>query len=202
VVLFEDKKVAFLLPAKTGSTTVLNYLKHSSLQKTITEERHLYLSEALDQFPQIKEYKVYCFVRNPAKRFASFLMMQLDKQPIKNLINVFKKDIKQGYFDFMGAYFLNNRYSYNYRLSAPQVNYFGEANVIALDFDDFDAELKKATQDLGIGPAEIKHSGRRDYESEGVDKQKLVDWVMPFVKVEYADDCRLWEERFGRRIDA
>jgi hypothetical protein len=203
VILFEDKKVAFLFPAKTGSTTVVNYLNHSCLQKTIHEERHLFLDEALKIFPQIEDYKIYCFLRNPVKRFASYLMMSSINQPIKNLIQVFKSGIKESYFDFINAYFNKNKYlnSYDYRLSAHQIRYFNKPNVVALDFDNFEFELKSASKNLELSNALVRHNAKGSYELNGIDKQEFLNWLLPFVKTEYADDCDLWQEKFGRKID-
>jgi hypothetical protein len=196
MVLFKDKKVAFLLPPKTGTTTAVKFFRNSN-QATIFEGIHLEASVAVKQAPEIVDYKIYCFLRNPAERFISGLLMLKEHYFINNFLNALSKESVTDCKDFVDVYFLRNRNKIPSIIFCPQHIYFDGLNVTALDFDDYEAELKSATKDLGLDDFSIV------WENEGTHEKKkeLAKKVVSFVKKEYPKDCELWLQKFGKSLD-
>ncbi len=196
MVLFKDQKVAFLLPPKTGTTTAVKFFRNSK-EATIFEGIHLQPEIALEKAPEIVDYKIYCFLRNPVDRFISGLLMFQEHQFIKNLLNVLSKDSVTDCKDFIDVYYLKNKSKVPKIIFCPQHIYFSGLNVTALDFDNYESELRKATVGLGLDNFSI------GWENEGLhDKKKeMAKKIVSFVKVEYAKDCELWFQKFGRSLD-
>lgn len=194
MVLFREHKVAFLLPPKTGSTTLYCFLKHSK-GAVLLGDRHTVPKYALELEPSLCEYTVYSFLRNPAERFISGLVMFKEHAFASNLLRALKRDDVADYKDFIEINYTRVRHKYYGDLLSSQAKYFnGGLSVTALDFDNYDAELRRATQGLGLDDVEI------GWENEGVHdgKKEMAKKITSFIKTEYAEDCALWQERFGK----
>ena len=194
MVLFKERKVAFLLPPKTGSTTVYRFLKHSK-DAIYLWDKHIKPKYALQSEPSLHEYTVYSFLRNPAERFISGLVMFKEHSFASNLLRALERDDVVDYKDFIEINYTRVRHKYHGDLLLPQAKYFnGGLSVTALDFDNYDAELRRATQSLGLDDVEI------GWENEGVHdgKKEMAKKITSFIKTEYAEDCALWQERLGK----
>lgn len=198
MILIKEHKIAFLLPAKTGTTTLTKFFKNAK-NAVVFESVHLLPDKALEIEPKLREYTVYSFLRNPAERFISGLLMFKEHYFIDNLINAFLKDGIADYKNFIDVNYTRNKYKLIESLFYPQARYFnGGLNVVALDFDNYEVELRRVTQGLGLDDVEIGWENESAHDS----KKAMAKKVVSFVKTEYAEDCALWEAKFGRRIDA
>ncbi len=198
MVLFRESKIAFLMPAKTGSTTAVSFL-YNSKQATVFDATHARPLDALKLAPDLAECKVYCFLRNPAERFISSLIMDADKHYFaKNFLNALSRENVTDCKDFVDVYYVRNKAYFGNAFFIPQSQYFEHLNVTALDFDNYEAELRKATEGLGLDSFSIGWENKGAHDK----KKEMAKKVVSFVKKEYAQDCALWEEKFGRRMDA
>jgi len=72
-------KVAFVLPPKTGTTTLVDYLSVLGFKMIpnvpVNNNRHALPREFLKAYPILGEYKFYGFFRNPLDRFISLMSM-------------------------------------------------------------------------------------------------------------------------------
>ncbi len=116
-----------------------------------------------------------------------------------HLIRVLSRDDIVDYKDFIDVYYKRHNRSYFAGLLSPQVEYFnGNLEVVALDFDNYESELRKATSGLGLDDFPIGWENKGAYDG----KKEMAKKVVSYVKTKYAEDCELWFQKFGRRIDA
>ena len=194
MILFKDQKVAFLFPPKTGSTTALEYLLHCKDAVSIGH-KHTAVKQALRTEPNLRDYTVYAFLRNPAEWLISGLLMFREHYYINNFVKALERDDVFDSKDFAEVYYIRHKNLHPLNTLAPQIKYFnGDLNVIALDFDNYESELRRATQGLGLDDVAI------GWENKGVhdSKKAMAKKVISLVKSEFADDCALWQERFGK----
>lgn len=205
MIFFEEKKIAFLFPAKTGSSTAVHFLKKSKLKYTEVLNKHVSLKGAKNEFPQIKDYVIYCFFRNPVERAASYIIFDENNIYSKNILKIFKSGIKdKDYTNFLDVYFKNkiNNFTLAHNFLPQWTHYLNGPNVEVLDFIKYEPELRRASQSLDLDNVEIKKENESKYEDFGVDKSEFVSWLTPYMKDYFADDCKFMYEKFGRRIDA
>lgn len=194
MVLFKDHKVAFLFPPKTGSTTAFDFLKKSK-HATILDGHHVQPQHALKLEPNLHEYTVYSFLRNPAERFISALLMLRDRYFIENFINALLRDDVTDCKNFVDIYYCQNKHKLPGVLFYSQAKYFcGGLNVNALDFDNYEAELRRVTRGFELDDIEIGLENESIHDG----KKAMAKKVISFVKNEYAEDCALWQERLGK----
>lgn len=196
MILFKPNRVAFAFPAKTGSTTADHFLRNAA-NATRLPNRHEIPKDLLKKFPGLSEYQIYAFLRNPLHNFISKVNFIRKADGFKDMLvrnSVSKTADELTYDDFVDLYSLIKLEPLQYITNSQSV-YFQVLNVEALDFDNYEAELRRATQGLGLDEFPIQHLNATT--DTGVVTQKVID----FVKAEYADDCQLWFEKFGRRID-
>lgn len=186
------------MPAKTGSTTAVKFLSNSKYA-TVFEATHARPLDALKLAPDLNDYKIYCFLRNPAERFISSLMMDADKfYFLKNFLKALSRPDVTDCKDFVEVYYLRNKNFLTSAFFVPQCEYFKHLNVTALDFENYESELRRVTQGLDLDHVDVGLENQGAY----ADKKAMAKKVVSFVKTEYAEDCALWEAKFGRRIDA
>jgi hypothetical protein len=198
MVIFKDHKVAFLFPPKTGSTTAAKFLMNSK-DAVVFDDRHATPIRAIKLEPNLSEYKVYSFLRNPAERFISGVLMFKEYKYTQQLMKIFSRDDIADYKDFIEVYYERHKNQNFANLLYPQATYFNtDLEVIALDFDNYGPELRKATVGLGLDDFPIGWENKGAYDG----KKEMAEKVISYVKTKYAEDCELWFQKFGRRIDA
>ena len=198
MVVFKDHKIAFLFPPKTGSTTAAKFLMNSK-DAVAFDDRHATPKKAIGLEPNLNEYQVYSFLRNPAERFISGVLMFKEYKYTQQLIKVFSRDDIADYKDFIEIYYERHKDTYFAGLLLPQARYFnGDFEVTALEFDNYESELRKATAGLGLDGFAIGWENKGAYGG----KKEMAKKVVSYVKTKYAEDCELWFQKFGRRIDA
>ena len=204
MLILDEHRIAFAFPAKTGSTTAVKFISNFRGATKVLPQKHLLPSEVVKDYPQIKDYRIFCFVRNPVDRFVSAMCMNGTEPLLKDLANAICKSDDLDIDEFLRKYFLNGflgnarHESFRRYMFLSQAKYFQGFDVTALDFDDYENELRKATKDLELDKVEVTRENEGNLDM----KQSLASKVKSFVRAEYAEDYRLWEEKFGRRIDA
>jgi hypothetical protein len=213
MLIFNEQKVVFLLPPKVGSSTAENFLTKSD-KKFTKYNRHTPLKYALIEFPFIADYKINCFLRNPIDKFMSSVVMAKFKawpstfgikkrdlmltDELKKVGKSFNGVENMSFEDFVDAFSVA-RINYDL-IFFKQLSWIKHGNVTAnvLDFENYESSLRSAAKGLGLENAPFEILNRTPDQYRGVVTDKIVD----FVKTEYAEDCQLWYEKFGRRVDA
>lgn len=204
MIFFEEKKIAFLFPARNGSTSAVDFLRKSKLKYVALSNRHISLKEAKNCYPQIKDFIIYCFFRNPIERVASCITYELNNINAKNIIRVFNNNVKEkDYKNFLDVYFKNKVQSFVAgRYFLPQWSYYlNNANVKVLDFNNYESELRIASKNLDLENIKIEKENGSKYEAFGINKSEFIYWLTPYMKNYYADDCKFMYENFGRKIE-
>lgn len=210
--LFDEQKVVFLLPPKVGSSTAENFLCKSK-KPFIKFDRHTTLKDAVAKYPRIADYKINCFLRNPVDKFmSSVAMLRIKAWP--SSFGIKKRDLmlaaelekvgktfngveNMSFEDYVDAFsFVKVNYP---MILWKQLNWIKFGNVTAniLDFDNYESSLREATQGLGLEDASFEIVNKTPDQYKGVATDKIIN----FVKTEYADDCALWYETFGRSVN-
>jgi hypothetical protein len=177
VILFKQKKIGFVFPPRTGSSTAESFLLKAQGYVKLPKRHQLILD--LKNPSVLTDYKIYSFLRNPIDRTVSCIKAF---KPIFNcntfdeFIDNFDANIKPDNVVFM-----------------PQSKWFEGANVIALDFDNYESELRKATEGLGLEEIPIVHRNQSVVTDEPVTEK-----VINFVKSRYAEDYALIKDRLGK----
>lgn len=199
MLIVDEHRIAFAFPAKTGSTTAVKFISNFKGATKVLPQKHLLPSEVVKDYPQIKDYRIFCFVRNPVDRFVSAMCMNGTEPFIKDLATAVCKTEDLNVDEFLQKYFLGGVQHGPFRryMFLPQIKYFQGFDVTALDFDDYETELRKATEGLGLSDIKVTRENEGDSEM----KKQLTFKVTSFVKAEYAEDCAFWEGKFGRRIN-
>jgi hypothetical protein len=197
--IFEEQKIAFVFPPRTGSTTAVEFLASSKLKFVQHSYRHVLPEDAFSTYPHLKAFKVYGFFRHPAEVFTSVLLSQNPSHlSVSKISNLIEKNVKDGYFEFMEVYFKRNKDLIFNDMTMCQHKYYRHFGVIPLDFRNFESELRRVTSNLDLNAVKI---GLLNV-TENDKKARFADWLTPFVAKEYPDDFALWQEKFEQRVAA
>jgi hypothetical protein len=183
----EQRKLAFVLPTRTGTTTFSMLLRDWGATKV--EGIHPKPDEA--QIENFNEYKIYGFFRNPLDRFLSLL----------RYIREGKIIAKNFYANCGITGFEFSAFTYDQMLDAfpkyqplvpkffdPQVAWL--ANATALDFNNYTAEILRVARMFDVKQVNLAVNNWTDSGAE-VPSQQVIDYVQST----YADDYRLGRER-------
>ena len=178
MILFKDKKVAFALPPRTGSTTAKEFL-FKSKNCVQLPNRHEPPKIFIKKYPTLADYKIYSFLRNPLERFVSG-------------VHFVNKDTN---LDMSCDEFIDNKFAKlsSFIVFKKQAEWFEGVNVEALNFDNYETELRRVTDGLGLDAHSIEWLNK----SEG-DPLEITDKVRNFVREYYAADYALAKERLGK----
>lgn len=177
MIFFKQHKVCFVFPPKTGTTTAETFLLKAAGYTRLQHRHHL--PSSLKDPAVLNEYKVYSFLRNPLERTVSCLKSYMHSFPYSNyedFIDNFDKHIKPDNLFFL-----------------PQAAWFKSANVIALDFDNYESEIRKATVGLGLDDVPVIPLNESP-EINAPITQKVID----FARTKYAEDYALIKDRLGK----
>lgn len=203
MIFFEEKKIAFVFPAKTGSTTAMNFLLQSKLKMTVSDavKKHLTPKEAKDKYPILKDFVFYSFLRNPVERFVSALTVSAHEPQFKKLITIGSENPSEKADDFLNVLYERNRHLVPQIFFKPQSEYFDSSDIVALDFDNYESELRRASAGLGLENVILNTENKTNYENAGANKNNLIKWLTPYVKKKYAKDFELLIEKFNKSLD-
>jgi hypothetical protein len=185
---------AFVFPTKCGTYTVMNFL-HNCGWKNVGNN-HLPAEWFIEKYPNLQNYEIYAFVRDPVLRFESGILhikqvsgskLSLDKFLIDQ--NIAKNLESASYEDLIPVFSAKlKKFSV---IFDPQVKWHQAPNVRALDFNNMEAELRRIT-----GNADqplVRYNTSTD-----VGRSVITQNVIDFVRQEYAADYVLAKDRLGK----
>lgn len=184
---------AFVFPAKCGTYTVMNFL-HNCGWKSVGNN-HFSAEWFIEKYPNLQNYEIYAFVRDPVLRFESGI---LHIKQITRSRSIFEKFlIDQGisktwetvsYEDLIPVFSaMHKKFSVVFD---PQVKWHQAPNVRALDFNNMEAELRRIT---GNSDQPLV----RYNTSTDVGRSEITQTVRDFVRDYYAVDYALAQDRLG-----
>lgn len=194
----EATKQAFVFPPKTGSHTVKNFLKSRNWREHGTLDWHSFIDIAIKKFPELNNYDIYGFFRDPLARFESSILFMKQhatsnyyfSELLRN--NGVQKCVEEiSYDDIVDLFDLVNTYDFFKILFLPQVCWLEHSKVEVLDFDKFENELQRI--------AGNKHAPILSYNvSTSFGKSAVTNRVKNFVRQNYADDYSYGKKVLGK----
>lgn len=176
-----QRKLAFVFPIRTGSTTFYEILKNVGLS-SVSGEKHILIQDALIKMPELKDYSIYGFFRDPVDRFLSIkrYLFQLVKQQVelthpKGMEFLVNEDYENAVLEMPGYF-------------SKQIEWLNGATL--LDFKNYNLEVLKVMKMLDIKQVTIAVNHWTENSNE-IPSQRVID----FVQAQYADDYRLGRER-------
>tara|TARA_R100000030_G_C3230106_1_gene118028 strand:+ start:222 stop:791 length:570 start_codon:yes stop_codon:yes gene_type:complete len=126
MIIDDQKKFVFISVAKTGSTSIRRRL--GSFKDPPPEIYHMSIKEVLKQYPHVKDYFKFAFVRNPYDRiFSAYINLKYDGHPWATELKG-KKTFREFIMDFK-----NSQYSKYIHLH-PQSSYVKINGNVAVDY--------------------------------------------------------------------
>jgi hypothetical protein len=193
----KSSKQAFVLPPKTGSVTCRAFL--NSVGWKYIPYHHSYPSDLIKQHPNLAEYSIHAFLRDPLTRFESGILFlkrlpfdsvnQLNQCIQNNGLNKTRLDIT--YDEIVDIFPTFKNYTMLETVFLPQSNWFDAPNVNALDFVNIEAELRRITNNY---TAPLKRYNKATDFGRSVITQKVKD----FIREQYAADYALIKDRLGK----
>lgn len=176
----KQKKIAFILPTKCGTFALRDFfpqIPHWHTAGVI----HDCLDTTAKKYPNLNNYTIYAFFRNPLLRFESAVR---HAYRVKNLsFNSYDEFIDR--FEEM-----NSVYEI---IIKPQSYWTADPRVTPLDFDSLESELHRVTGTT-IPVRQLNAAGD-SWRSEITDK------VRAFVREYYAADYALAKDRLGKTYE-
>ena len=173
----KQKQIAFILPTKCGTHTVRNYLSQVPYWHSL-KFIHEPLERIASVYPNLNQYTVYGFFRNPMLRFESAARHAYRVGSVRF----------ESYDDFVDR-IVEMEEAYKL-LVYPQSHWFADPRVTPLDFDNLKSELHRITETTF--PLEQLNAAGDSWRSEITDK------VRSFVREYYAADYALAKDRLGK----
>lgn len=193
----KEKRLCLLLPPKTGTHTARHFLFWNGWNKTA--EYHIPADKAVERYPNLKNYQLYSFIRNPLDRFVScilyFKQNSTTRKKVEGVIenHNLQVSVEEVSYEMLLPYIDELDAEYKIML-CPQSVFFTQPNVEALDFDNFDAELRRISGLLDP----VKYPIEAKNRSSDWGKSVITDKVRAFVREYYAADYALAKDRLGK----
>lgn len=179
----KDKKVAFLLPPKTGTHTLIDFLPKCGFYPL--PPMHRKFDWFVNKYPNLNNYTVYAFMREPMAYFESaFRHMRRVIPPDGELAKIDFQSYEQMIEHFPALQREANIFT------KPQSHWLADPRLTLLDFNNFEIELRRIT---GNTDQPIPKLNVAD-EWRGV----ITPAVEEFVRQHYADDYALAKDRLGK----
>lgn len=179
-------KQAFICPTKVGTFTTAHFLKNAGWKSL--GGPHQFFTIFAEKYPNLLQYQVYCFMRDPLARFESAILhlkqmpytrdnfkLVIDEQGINKTIEQISYDEVVDIFPALSVEFE--------MLFKPQTAWFTHSNIQALDFQNMEAELRRIT-----GNTEqplVRYNTSTDF-GRSVVTQKVIDFVRQHYAADYA----------------
>jgi hypothetical protein len=192
---------AFVFPPKNGTHSAVHFLTAVGWKRIEADinvrKRHLTPDVLIQMYPNLNNYTLYGFLRNPLKRFESVLL-HLKQFPYTRL--QYEKFLEeqgatpreQISYDEMIRLIPVMPSNYDIMFK-PQVAWLTHPKVTVLDFDAYESELRRISGDTTT-PL-IRYNASNDFG-----KSQVTPFMVDYVKTQYAADCALWKDLFGREI--
>jgi hypothetical protein len=190
----KEKKLGIFLVPKTGTTTSRHFLKENGWH--LLTPSYLYPEAYIEKYPNLAEYQLYLFLRDPMERFVSVvkhlfrdssfkseILTILEKNPANTAdISVYQKIVNS--FDEVSSVFGVFLY--------PQSKWAAPSNIEILDFANYESELRRITgADESVEVPVLNKAPEADFGP-------VPDQVREFIKTTYAQDYALIKERLGK----
>lgn len=193
--IFNKEKLRCLFtPPKNGSTTAKYFLQN--LGWYAHSQPHPYPDIMIKTYPNLKNYKLYVFIRNPVERFISAVLFakQLNSDYVNKIIHDHNLSINVEDMNFeLFTTHLNNFKKHFKFIFEPQIKWLTVDNLNFLNFSNYEKEIRRIsdTQDSKTYPLMIKN------QSKNFEQRIITNNLIDFVETEYAHDCKIWREHFG-----
>jgi len=194
MVFDKQTKQAFIHPAKTGTQTIRAFLKSVGWKEL--PMTHSPLDVLIEKYPNLNDYTVYGFLRNPLSRFESAIL-HLKRGPA--IDKFFEKALRENGIDSS-----LEAASYEAVISVfpqvlqstggflvPQSYWLNHPKVTVLDFDNLESELRRISGNT-TQPIEMLNTATDFGRSE------ITQAVRDFVRQEYAIDYALAKDKLGK----
>lgn len=190
----KELQIAFMLNPKCGSQSLRLYLKFSNFKflpkdnefSDDLNKKHLTYKTCVDAYPNLKNYKIYGFFRDPMERFESAMNFL-----IKNRNTILYKDPKEDkFFEEHIAFF--NKHTIFFK---EQIEWLDGPNVTVLDFDNFEVELKKIVRP--VFGEQLNHLNK---SSAPIDMKSKFR-IKQFVRTKYAADYEFAKRVLGKNYE-
>lgn len=190
MVFNKQSKVAFVCPPRTGSTTLHSYLRDQGWSRL--KEKHHSFDALTKIYPNLAQYKIYGFFRDPLARFESCITYAKQEKYFSKVFeyrlfkaNVSKTAEEVTYEDVVDCF--DKIFDFGGFLFKPQVFWLEDPRVTALDFRNMKTELEKV---IGPLPNPIPALNKSTDFGRSVVTQKVID----FVRQHYAADYTLGQK--------
>jgi hypothetical protein len=201
----KEKQRCLFFPPKNGTQTAFNFLQglgwHSHTNKTF-ETFHTYPNEMVDKYVNLKNYNLYCFLRNPIDRFVSAVLW-VKRNNTAQIEHVLKtKNVDSDAESLTYDQFVDNleelKLGTTPKIFEPQINWLAYPGINILNFYNYEAELRQ----LSGAYDRKKYPIRLVNVSTDFGKSVVTSKVIEFVKTNYFEDCKLWDTYFSKSVAA
>ncbi len=184
MLFYKPQKIALLRPPKVGTFTATHFLEVCGWKPL--GGPHGYLKTYAEKYPNLLNYKVYCFFRDLLARFESKIL-HVKQIPMSG--SIFQKIVEEhfpertvetiSYEEVTTVYpFLKEKFPLMF---SPQVVWFSHPNVYPLDFANIESELRRISGNYEAPM--LWHNKSTDYG-----RSVITDKVREFVRDYYAVD--------------
>jgi hypothetical protein len=190
----KETKQCLFEPPKTGTRTARGFLRAAGW--TYLAPDHGYPDDYLAKYPNLFEYKAYCFLRNPLDRFVSTVLFLkqypscaarvqqvIDENKIDATVETLSYDQFVDHINQFKAKFLIMLEAQSRWMTLPGTE--------VLDFYNYETEIRRISGDYNSPLGVINRT--TDFGKSAI-TQKVID----FVWQEYAADYALAKDRLGK----
>lgn len=190
-----QRKLAFVLPPRTGTTTFSELLSQWGAVRTFVMDQKsvdvMHPKPADVEITDFDQYALYGFFRNPLDRFLSIIRYIRNGHVFYSKFysdsGITPEQFKQMNYDEMLDAFPKYQPLIP-KFFDPQISWL--ANAKTLDFNNYTAEILRVARMFGVTQVNVFVNNWTDNNGE-IPSQKVID----FVQAQYADDYRLGRER-------
>ena len=192
----KENKKAFFAVAKTGSTSLTEFLNTLGWKWLNCNPDHD-LNEIIAAYPNLANYNFYGFIRDPLLRFESCILQikRADTNSyFKDIVEKqFNKNVEQVSYDEVIDVFelVKEKFPLHLIKQSFRLNH---SKVTVLDFDNYEAELRRATGNT-TDPVPVLNV------ATDFGKSVVTDKVRAFVREYYAADYALAKDRLGKEYN-
>ena len=177
-----SRKWGFIHIPKTGGTSITATLKkQEGTEYVSTSHNHI------GKFENIKDYYIFCMVRNPFTRFASAYYHQIRKDGFMSVRKFIDSIYEHDYLFYPQSYFITNGSS-----SDKQVSFIGR-------YENYENDTKHIFQSIGLNES-LPHLNRNpiydkhpDLNQESFYKHMYQEeWMKDWVRERYLNDFKIF----------
>ena len=177
-----SRKWGFIHIPKTGGTSITATLKkQEGTEYVSTSHNHI------GKFENIKDYYIFCIVRNPFTRFASAYYHQIRKDGFMSVRKFIDSIYEHDYLFFPQSYFITNGNSED-----KKVSFIGR-------YENYENDIKHIFQNIGLNES-LPHLNRNpiydkhpNLNQENFYKHMYQEeWMKDWVRERYLNDFKIF----------